>query len=235
ERYRQEAGMRIGEILRNSSGSLVAGAVAVFEGLAGMVLALVLTFFFVKDGRKFQHWMLDHTPPAHHELLGALAGRAWKALGAYLRGAALIGLIEGVILGVTVWAVGARLALPVAVLTFAGAFFPIVGAVAAGIVAVLVALVSGGPGAALVVAIVALVVQQFDNDLLAPLIYGRIIRLHPAVILLSLAAGGSLAGIAGAFMAVPVAAMVSAVGNELWSRHGDQWRRSASGAGAPPG
>ena len=94
----------------------------------------------------------------------------------------------------------------------------VVGAVVAGIVAALVALVSGGPGDALIVAGVALVVQQFDTDLLAPLIYGRAIQLHPAVVLVVLTAGGTLGGIAGAFLAVPVAAVVAAVGNELWGR-----------------
>lgn len=224
ERYRAEAGERLGAALRSSSGSILAGAMAAAEAVAGAVLALVLTFFFVKDGRRFQRWTLDHTPQRHHELLCALAERAWRALGGYLRGAALIGLLEAVILGVTLWLVGASLAVPVAVITFAGAFFPIVGAVGAGVVATLVALVSGGPAVALIVAVVALVVQQFDNDLLAPLIYGRLIRLHPVVVLLALAAGGTLGGVAGAFLAVPVAAVTGAVGNELWSRYGEQWR-----------
>ena len=132
--------------------------------------------------------------------------------------------MAAIILGLTVWLVGAGLAVPVAVLTFVGAFFPIVGAVAAGIVAALVALVSGGPTDALIVGGVALVVQQFDNDLLAPLIYGRAIKLHPTVVLLSLAAGGTLAGIMGAFLAVPVAAVIGAVLRELWARHGEAWR-----------
>jgi predicted PurR-regulated permease PerM len=224
ERYRAEAGERIGAALRSSSGSLAAGAVAAIEVLAGTVLALVLTFFFLKDGRRFQRWSLDHLPPRHHELVRTLAARAWTALGGYLRGAALIGLIEAVILGVTVWLVGARLAVPVAVLTFVGAFLPIVGAVVSGVIASLVALVSGGPTAALIVAGVALVVQQFDNDLLAPVIYGRMIRLHPVVILLALTAGGTLGGVAGAFLAVPVAAVLGAVGHELWARYGETWR-----------
>lgn len=224
DRYRREAGTRIGDLLRSSSKGIVAGALAVFEGLAGFILALVLTFFFLKDGRKFQGWARAHLPADREELFSTLAGRAWAALGGYLRGAAFIGLVEAVIIGVTLWLVGARLALPVAVLTFLGAFFPLVGAVVAGIVATLVALVSGGTGDALIVAIVALAVQQFDNDLLAPLIYGKAINLHPAVVLITLSAGGSLGGLIGAFVAVPIAAVISAVGGELWDRYGDAWR-----------
>lgn len=227
DRYRREAGTRIGELLRSSSKGIVAGALAVVEGVAGFILALVLTFFFLKDGRRFQRWARSHMPADREELLSALAGRAWAALGGYLRGAAFIGLVEAVIIGVTLWLVGARLPLPVAVLTFLGAFFPLVGAIAAGVVATLVALVSGGTGDALVVAIVALAVQQFDNDLLAPLIYGKAINLHPAVVLITLSAGGALGGLVGAFVAVPVAAVIAAVGNELWARYGEAWRSGA--------
>ena len=223
-RYRADAGEFIGEWLRSSSKALATGAVAVAEGVAGFVLALVLSFFFIKDGRRFQRWAVAHVPYDRQELVTALAGRAWRALSGYLRGAALIGLVEAVVIGITLWIVGATLVVPVAVLTFFGAFFPLVGAVTAGIIAVLVALVSGGTTAALIVAIVALLVQQFDNDLLAPLIYGRAISLHPAVILIVLAGGSALGGIIGAFLAVPVTAMVTAVGNELWSRYGEHWR-----------
>ena len=226
DRYREEAGQRIGQVLRSSSGGLVAGALAVVEVVAGFVLALVLSFFFVKDGRRFQRWALAHVPDHRQELASALAGRAWRALGGYLRGAAFIGLVEAVVIGVTLWAVGGRLVIPVAVLTFFGAFFPLVGAVVAGIIASLVGLVSGGAGDAVVVAAVALVVQQFDNDLLAPLIYGRAIHLHPAVVLVSLATGGTVGGLVGAFLAVPVAAVTAALSNELWVRYGEMWRVS---------
>ncbi len=226
ERYRTEAGQRIGDVLRSSSKGLVAGTLAVVEGVAGFVLALILSFFFIKDGRRFQRWALAHLSDDRHELACALAGRAWAALGGYLRGAALIGFVEAVIIGVTLWLVGAHLVIPVAVLTFFGAFFPLVGAVAAGVIASLVALVSGGTGDAIVVAAVSLFVQQFDNDLLAPLVYGRAINLHPAVVLVTLSAGGALGGVVGAFLAVPVAAVIAAVGNELWLRYGEA-RRSA--------
>ena len=93
------------------------------------------------------------------------------------------------------------------VLTFLAAFVPIVGAVAAGVAAVLVALVTAGTVPALIVAAVALVVQQLDNELLAPLIYGRAVQLHPLVVLLGIAAGGSLFGLVGTFFAVPVLAV----------------------------
>lgn len=218
DRYREQAGDRLSEFARSSSGSVVQGAVVVAEVLAGILLSFVLTFFLVKDGPRFQRWTLDHLPADRREVVTACASVAWGALAGFLRGAAAIGFLEAIAIGVTLWLVGANLVAPVMIVTFLAAFFPVVGAVAAGIIATLVALVSEGPGGALVVGIVCLAVQQFDNDLLAPLIYGRFIKLHPAVVLMTITAGGSLGGIAGAFVAVPVAAVVAAVMAELWRR-----------------
>lgn len=225
DRYREDAGQYVERFLRSSGGHVV---FAVAEGIAGVILSIVLSFFFIKDGRRFQTWTLAHVPPRHHELTTALAGRAWSALGAYLRGAAALGGVEAVIIGITLWLVGADLIIPVVILTFLGGFFPIVGAVVAGVIASLVALVSGGPADAAIVGLVALAVQQLDNDLLAPLIYGRIVRLHPVTILIALAVGGTTAGIAGAFLAVPVVAVAGAVIGELWARYGEEWRAEAA-------
>ena len=137
-----------------------------------------------------------------------MAAAAWDALGGYLRSAALLGLIEAVIIGVAVQIAGGDLVIPVMVLTFLAAFVPLVGAVVAGAIAVLVTLATGGIGGALAVLIVAVVVQQLDNDLLAPFIYGHSLQLHPAVILLAIATGSALFGFAGTFLAVPVTAVV---------------------------
>jgi predicted PurR-regulated permease PerM len=120
----------------------------------------------------------------------------------------MLGLIEGMIIGLTVFLVGGHLAVPVAVVTFFAAFVPFAGAIVAGALAVLVTLVTAGFGAAIVVGIVALVVQQFDNDLLAPLVFGRSLELHPLIVLFSLAGGGALLGPVGAVFAVPVSAVV---------------------------
>ena len=106
------------------------------------------------------------------------------------------------------WLVGGSLAIPVAVITFFAAFVPFVGALVAGLIAVLVTLVTAGFGGAVVVAIVALVVQQLDNDLLAPWVFGRSLELHPLVVLVAITAGGTLFGAFGAFLAVPVSAVL---------------------------
>jgi putative heme transporter len=208
EDFRDEAGDRIGDYLSSSSGTLISGTLVVFEVVTALVLALITSFFILKDGGRFGQWTVSLLPERHRPLATRLATRAWRTLGGYLRGSALLGLIEGVIIGLTVFLVGGHLAVPVAVVTFFAAFVPFAGAIVAGVLAVLVTLVTGGFGAAVVVGVVALLVQQFDNDLLAPLVFGKSLELHPLIVLFSLAGGGALLGPVGAFFAVPVSAVV---------------------------
>jgi predicted PurR-regulated permease PerM len=196
-----------------STGQLVAGAQRALEVVAGLLLALILTFFALKDGPALQRWASDRLPERRRADARVRAGAGWAALGGYLRGAALLGLFEGVVIGLALLFVGADLVLPIALLTFAAAFVPIVGATLAGVAAVLVTLVTAGTAEALIVAAVAIVVQQLDNDLLAPWIYGKALQLHPAAILLSITTGTALFGFAGTILAVPVTAVVSAAMN----------------------
>jgi putative heme transporter len=106
---------------------------------------------------------------------------------------------------------GVPLALPLAVPTFIGAFIPVVGAVIAGLLAVLVALVTEGLTTALIVAALVLAVQQMESNLLQPVLMGRTLALHPALVILAVTAGGTISGVAGAFLAVPVLAVVTAL------------------------
>jgi predicted PurR-regulated permease PerM len=208
EDFRDQADERIGDWLESQSGTLISGTVVIVESFAGVVLGLVTTFFILKDGDRFGAWFVRRFRGHNRELTNRLGARAWQTLGGYLRGSATLGLIEGVIIGVTVWVVGGRLPVPVGVITFFAAFVPFVGAIVAGLIAVLVTLVTAGFGGAVVVAIVAVAVQQLDNDLLAPWVFGKSLELHPLIILVAITAGGTLFGIFGTFLAVPVSAVV---------------------------
>lgn len=213
--FRDDAGDRVGEWLESQSGTLISGTVAALEAIAGILLGLVTTFFLLKDGDRFGSWVVTRFPSHHQEVTRRLGARAWRTLGGYLRGSATLGLVEAVIIGMTVWIVGGQLAVPVAVITFFAAFVPFVGAIVAGLIAVLVTLVTAGFAAAVVVAIVALAVQQLDNDILAPWVFGKNLELHPLIILAAITAGGTLFGIFGTFLAVPVSAVTINVLAEL--------------------
>ncbi len=191
----------------SSGGALVSGAMVALQATAGVVLGLIITFFILKDGERFTGWTLSFVPAERRGHARRLAARAWGTLGGYLRGAALLGALEGVVIGLTVALVGAQLAVPVAVITFLLAFIPFAGAIIAGLVAVLVTLSTAGIVPAVIVLVVVVLVQQLDGDLLAPLIYGKELDLHPVVILVTMTAGAALFGIAGAFLAVPLTAI----------------------------
>jgi putative heme transporter len=208
QEFRDEADERVGDILESQSGTLISGTILVFEVIAGIVLALVTTFFILKDGDRFGDWFVARFPHRRRDLASRLGARAWRTLGGYLRGSATLGLIEGTIIGGTVWLVGGSLAIPVGVITFFAAFIPFAGALIAGVIAILVTLVTAGFGGAVVVAIVALVVQQLDNDFLAPWVFGKNLELHPLIVLVAITAGGTLFGAFGAFLGVPVSAVL---------------------------
>jgi predicted PurR-regulated permease PerM len=208
EDAREGIAERARQALNRSDGTVVRGAVLVAEVFAGLLLAFVLSVFMVKDGPRFQRWATGVVPARRREEVRVMAAAAWAALGGYLRSAAILGIVEAVIIGLAVQLAGGELVVPVMVLTFFAAFVPLVGAVVAGAIAVLVTLATGGIGGALIVLAVAVAVQQLDNDILAPFIYGHSLQLHPVVVLLAIAGGSALFGIAGTFLAVPVTAVV---------------------------
>ena len=197
------------------TGGVLTGAVLLAEVVAGLLLSLVFLFFFLKDGERMSAWALGQVPPPRRDLARAIAGRVWGVLGTYLRGVAIIGLVDASAIAVGLLVIGVPLVLPLAVLTFFSAFFPLVGAVLAGLVAVVVALVAEGPVAALLVLAVVVGVQQLEGDVVAPAVLGRAFKLHPLAILASLTAGALVAGIVGAFLAVPLAAAGVAAVEEL--------------------
>jgi predicted PurR-regulated permease PerM len=116
-----------------------------------------------------------------------------------------------VFIGLGVWLLGVPFALPIAVLTFFGGFVPIVGAFVAGAIATLVALVSNGIWTAVAVLAIVLVVQQLEGNVMQPILVGRTLKIHAAVVLTSVALGGTLFGIVGAFLAVPAVAVFQVI------------------------
>jgi predicted PurR-regulated permease PerM len=191
------------------AGGVLTGVSTLASGLISLVLALVLTFFFVKDGPRFLPWLTSITGRSAGGHIAEVLRRMWGVLGGFIRVQALVSLIDAVFIGIGLVLLGIPLALPLAVLTFVGGFIPIVGAVVAGSLAVLIALVTQGFGTAVAVAVLVVAVQQIEGNVLQPFLQGQSLKLHGAVVLLAVTAGGSLAGIAGAFLAVPVAAVVA--------------------------
>ena len=203
------------ERLRSNSGPLTqgvqSGAVLLGEILTGLIITVLLTFFLLKDGERMWGYILGLIGRRSRRDADAIGARVYAALAGYVRGIALVGLVDAVLIGLALLVIGVPLVVPLMVITFFAAFVPLIGAFVAGLVAVLVALVSGGVVDALLVLGAIVLVQQVEGHLLYPLLMSRTVNLHPAVIVVALGAGGILAGIVGVFLAVPVAGIVSVV------------------------
>ena len=201
--------------VRNNSGTILggvfSGASLALEIAAGSVLVVVLLFFFLKDGARMWAWLVALLPAARSGDVDTVGRRSWNILRAYFRGTAVVALIDAVFIGIALVIIGVPLVLPLAVLTFFGGFIPIVGAVAAGIVAILVALVAEGLTEAILVAVAVIAVQQLEGNVVAPVLVGRQLQMHPAIVILSVAAGGIVWGVIGAAIAVPLVAVLAGV------------------------
>ncbi len=214
----QQVGGAVDSVIKQlqTNAQNVAGRVVEGVGVAGslvveLVLALVLSFFFLKDGPKFLPWVTGLLGPRATPHVTVLSLRSWVVLGAFIRAQSIVGLVDAVFIGAGLAILGVPLALPLAVLVFFGAYIPIVGAFVTGALAALVALVTGGVSDAIIVIVIVLVVQQLEGNVMHPLIIGKALDLHPALVLLSVTVGGSLAGITGAFLAVPVLSVAAVV------------------------
>ncbi|RBQ15237.1 AI-2E family transporter [Spongiactinospora rosea] len=186
----------------------IAGARTLGEIVVGLVLAMILSIYFVHGGDRLFRWLVDLCPAGMRSRVRDTGDTTFDVIGRYVRGIAIVGAVDAFFIGLALWILGVPIALPLAVLTFVGAFLPIVGAFAAGLLAAVVAFVAKGWLVALIVVAVTVLVQQVEGHVLAPQIYGRALDLPGAIILVAIAVGSVIAGIAGAFLAAPVTAVL---------------------------
>lgn len=184
---------------------VLAGATALAQALGASVLILFLCFFIVRDADRLGRWFVELAPRERRPVVERGGVAVWTALGIYIRGVIFVATVDATLIGLTLVAVGVPLALPLIVVTWLAAFFPFIGAIVAGSLAVLVALVGNGTGAAIIVAVAIIAVQQIEGNLLYPIVVGPRLKLHPIAVLLAVLIGATVGGVAGAFLAVPIA------------------------------
>ena len=201
--------------IREHSSDIVSGITAGLGTVTSItvvfLLTLVFTFFCLKDGDKFLPWASRWTNNRAFVHAVRVSEEAWQTLSAYILAQATVALADAVFIGLALLLLDVPLALALMVLIFFASFIPIVGAVATGILATLVTLVSHGWVTALVVLGIVLVVQQLESNILQPFLVGKTLKLHPAVVLGSVTVGSTLFGIVGAFLAVPATAVTIVV------------------------
>ncbi|WP_423817363.1 AI-2E family transporter [Saccharopolyspora rectivirgula] len=177
--------------------------------LTGLLLALFTLIFFLYDGRRLWLFLIKLAPKHVRHRVDLAGCRAFDSLIGFVRGTALVAVVDAVGIGLGLGILGVPLAVPLAALVFLGGFIPIIGAVASGAVAVLVALVTKGWIVALIVVGVVLAVQQLEGNVLQPLLLGRAVKLHALAVVLAVSIGAVVAGIVGALLAVPTVATLN--------------------------
>ena len=201
--------------IQNQAGAIAGGVFSGINTAAGLSVTLmvlfVLTFFFLKDGHRFLPWLRTATGGRTGLYLTELLTRAWNTLSGFIRAQAVCSLVDAIVIGTGIAIVGVPMAFTLALITFVAGFIPIVGAVVAGALAVLIALVTLGFTKALIVLGIVLATQQLEGNVLSPLLQSRAMNLHPVIVLVSVTVGGALFGLMGAFLAVPVAATIAVV------------------------
>ena len=214
----QNAVNEIGTVLQESSGQIFSGVVTGLSTatsfLVTVFVTLVLTFFFLKDGPKFLPWLRKYLGGNVGWHLTEVFSRTWNTLAGFIRTQAIVSFVDAFFIGLGLVIMQVPLAFALAVITFIAGFIPIVGAITAGALAVIVALVTNGFWPAVIVLVIIIAVQQLESNILQPVLQSKAMNLHAAIVLLAVTVGSTLFGIIGAFLAVPVAATLA-----VWLRY----------------
>ncbi|MFI9767511.1 AI-2E family transporter [Streptomyces sp. NPDC052415] len=224
------AGTSLDDIASNARGLLsrfggtaasgvISGVSVVGETIAMAVLALLLVFFFLRDSDRAAGTLRTMAPRGTADTVEAMARRAFEAVEGFMRGTTFIAFIDAICIMVGLLILDVPGAVGLGALVFVGAYIPYLGAFLSGAVAVLVALADRGFVIALWALAVVLAVQLLEGHVLQPMIQSRTVQMHPAVVMLTITAGASVAGILGMLLALPLTAAAFGIVHELRARH----------------
>ncbi|MFN8228588.1 MAG: AI-2E family transporter [Mycobacterium sp.] len=207
------AGDSVITAMQNNQAKLTSGALStaatVTELVTGALLVFFTLIFFLHGGRNIWAFVTGIVPANVRTRVYDAGSSGFHSLIGYVRATFVVALVDAVGIGAGLAIMGVPLALPLASLVFLGAFIPLVGAVVTGFLAVVVALLTKGFIYALITLGLIIAVQQIEAHVLQPLVMGRAVSIHPLAVVLGIAAGGVLAGIVGALLAVPVIAFLN--------------------------
>ncbi|MGW3655725.1 AI-2E family transporter [Streptomyces sp. NPDC005151] len=220
----------------SAAGGLLTGISLIGSLIATSVLALLLTFFFLRDSDRAVDLAHSVAPRGTGDLVEAMGRRAFEAVEGFMRGTTFIALIDATCITVGLLILRVPGAVGLGALVFVGAYIPYLGAFISGAVAVLVALADRGFVIALWALGIVLAVQVLEGHVLQPMIQSRTVQMHPATIMIALTAGASVAGLLGMLLAVPVCAAAFGIIGELRTRDAtDEPPSAPPGPSTPPG
>ena len=190
--------------------SAVATAVSNIAGIAlGLVLSVLLMFFFMRDGASWWGSILTRVDHRRRDRIGVVGSQAADILRGTTAGTALSSLAGAILQFITMFVLGLPLAFPISVLMFFAGFIPYIGSAIVTLLGFLVAVAVGDRIDIILMAIFTIVFNIVQGNVVAPLVYGKTVSVHPAVVLLAAPAGGAIGGILGMIMIVPIIAIIS--------------------------
>lgn len=191
-----------------SSGGTLQLFVTFFGGIFSLSLVIVLSFYFALQDTGVDDFLRMVMPVAYEDYSVDLWKRSQKKIGLWMQGQILLSVIVGILVYLGLLIIGIPYALLLAVFTALAEIIPIFGSLIAGTIAAIVAFSTGGVPLGLIVAGLYVVVNQFESNLIYPLIVKKIVGLPPLLVIVALIAGYTLAGFLGVLLSVPVAAVV---------------------------
>jgi predicted PurR-regulated permease PerM len=196
----------IGSGLIENADSLLRNVAAL---AVAILLGVLLTFQFLRDGTAWWDAVLSAVSARRRTILAAAGKQSTSILNGYMVGTGTIALFAAVTQWLIMVLLGLPLAFPIGVLTFFGNFIPYIGGAVTTLLGFLVAVAVGDTTVIVLMAIYTLVINIVQGNFVAPLVYGRTVSLHPAIVLLAIPAGGQIAGIIGMFLIVPFLGVVA--------------------------
>lgn len=221
------------ETIQNLLLGFGAGAGVVLRGVAETIavigLAPILAIYILMDKTRFQTTALELTPPRYRPEAAYVGGELGTAMGSFVRGQLLVALLVGIGSSIGMWAIDLPFWLLVGIIAGFLNLIPFLGPVVGGALAALIALLNGDPWQAVWAVAIMVLVQQLDNHLITPMVQRARVNLSPLVIILALIVGGSLAGLLGVLVAIPVTAAVRIVVGHLWRTRilGQSWEEAS--------
>ncbi len=177
--------------------------------VSSAVLCMFATLFLILDDGRIWRWAVGLFPRHLHDQIGRAGVAAWRTLTVYMRSLVLLAALNALAMVPVMIIAGMPLVVPLSVLLFLGSLVPLIGVIVAGVIVAIVALVTQGVTTALVVVVALIVIVQLFGNLLNPIILGKFVAIHPLAILVTVTAGTLVAGIFGAFVAVPLVAVIN--------------------------
>jgi predicted PurR-regulated permease PerM len=196
--------------------------VGIFGAIVQLVTILVMAFFLLLDGRRILGFVFQQMGPERGARMRRISEDVYRAVGGYVAGNLLISVIAGVSSYIVMTILGIPFAVPLAVMVGLFDLIPLVGSTIAGAIVAVVAAVVGFPGTLIAWVIFLVVYQQVENNVIQPVVYRRTVAIHPLIVIVAILIGGSLLGVLGALLAIPIAASVQIVVKELWEFRREQ-------------